>query len=325
MRAPLCHAGAPSIIITTVADVAAPGPVSPAVRPGRPVAATPPWWFTALTPDAAAFTSTLEGAAGRPRIARHGGFAMLGVSVEDAAGLDAPSLQRAVSETYRSLAQALTSLRCHPVRFWNFVPEIGAPMDGGLERYMVFNAGRFDAYTQWYGSSSAFARSLATASAVGVSGTALVVHCLASDVPGEPIENPRQKSAWTYSTRYGPRPPCFARATRITVEGSRLLLVGGTASIVGEDSLHTGDVMAQATQTLDNLEQLIAAASADTDAHDRPLHRLIDLRVHVASPDDATTVGALVAARCRRAHVDVVAARLCRPELLVEIEGVADL
>ena len=84
-------------------------------------------------------------------------------------------------------------------------------MGGGLDRYMVFNAGRFDGYAQWLCASDGFGRLLPTASAVGVISDDLVIYCLASDTRGTPVENPRQKPAYKYSQRYGPMPPCFSR------------------------------------------------------------------------------------------------------------------
>ena len=81
---------------------------------------------------------------------------------------------------------------------------------------MVFNGGRFAACEHWHGSPNDFDHTLASASGVGVLGRALAIHCLAADDAGEPVENPRQVPAYKYSRRYGPRPPCFARATRLT-------------------------------------------------------------------------------------------------------------
>ena len=45
-----------------------------------------------------------------------------------------------------------------------------------------------------------------------------------------------------HSTRYGPIPPCFSRATIATIGTRRLLLIGGTASIVGDCAMRTTSV-----------------------------------------------------------------------------------
>ena len=72
-----------------------------------------------------------------------------------------------------------------------------------------------------------------------------------------PLENPRQVPAYRYSRRYGLRPPCFARATKF----ESTLFIGGTASIIGEDSRHAAAIVAQTEETLSNLRALIAAAT----------------------------------------------------------------
>jgi enamine deaminase RidA (YjgF/YER057c/UK114 family) len=120
-------------------------------------------------------------------------------------------------------------------------------------------------------------------------------------------------------------PPCFSRATIATVAGRRLLLIGGTASIVGEDSQHRSDVEAQLAETLTNLEALIAAAHGDAEPSGSPLTQLIDLRAYIARAEDAPRIRAVLAERCPcAARIDLAIARVCRPELLVEIEGVAE-
>ena len=239
--------------------------------------------------------------------------------------MPADALRARVSEAYVAIGDALASFGRHPIRFWNFIPDPAEIMDGGLDRYMIFNAGRLDGYTQWCSRSRELRPALPTASAVGIVGDDLVVHCLASDASGTPVENPRQRPAWRYSPRYGPVPPCFSRATIATVGNEPLLLIGGTASIVGEDSLHEGDASAQLEETLKNLEALIDAAHGGAQAEDALSH-LIDLRAYVARAQDAALIRSVLAERCAlAARVELTIARLCRQELLIEIEGVAEL
>lgn len=238
--------------------------------------------------------------------------------IRDAVHLDADALRERVASAYRSVLASLEQIDRHPVRFWNFIPDIGAPLVDGVDRYMVFNAGRHDAY-------GAQSSGLGTASAVGVSGSDLSIHCLGLDEPGTRVENPRQTPAWQYSARYGPLPPCFSRATIVDLAGRRTLLIGGTASVVGEDSRHAGQLDAQVEETLLNLDALIHAANGDaSDA--AALHRLVDLRVYVTSASQAERVRDMLVNRCPRTRsIAVAVAQVCRPELLVEVEGVAEL
>lgn len=275
---------------------------------GRPLVAEP------LRPQPPSWVKTIES---KP------GFSHIAASVPDAASLGAEALSSAVTTAYRSIVRDLCAAARHPLRIWNFVPQIQAPLGGG-DRYMAFNAGRFAAYSEWYGGAGSFSGRLPTASAVGVGGDALWIHILAADAPGAPIENPRQIPSYRYSERYGPRPPCFARATRL---GS-LLLIGGTASILGEESRHAGDVEAQTRETLANIAAVIAHADGRANGGDGgdALSGLRDLRVHVLRPSDAPRVRAIVAELVPQiAEIELVQADLCRKELLVEIEGRAEL
>jgi enamine deaminase RidA (YjgF/YER057c/UK114 family) len=139
------------------------------------------------------------------------------------------------------------------------------------------------------------------------------------------VENPRQTPSWRYSQRYGPTPPRFSRATVAALENEPVVLLGGTASIVGEDTVHVGDLERQTHETLRNLAALIAAASIRED-ESGALDRLRSLRVYVTAPQHADEVRDVLASRCPHlSDVEFATSALCRPELLVEIEGVAAL
>src|SRR4051812_29811335 len=186
-------------------------------------------------------------------------FALATARIVDATAMTPAALQARVREAYDSLASRIRGGPAkYPVRLWNHIPSIHAPMDAGRDRYMVFNAGRYEAFAGWYGGPEAFGRDVATASGVGHDGRDLVIHCLSARDPGIAIDNPRQVAPHRYSTKYGPLPPCFARAT--VLADARRVLVGGTASIRGEDSLHLTSLSQQFEETLENLASVVAAA-----------------------------------------------------------------
>lgn len=256
------------------------------------------------------------------------GCALLSACVPKAAALGALELQHAVCSIYGAIAQRLQTLHCpHAVRFWNFIPQIHARMGsrtgGILDRYMVFNAGRFAAYARWYGQ-HAGPRS-ATATGIGHTGEDLVVHCLASASPGIAIENPRQVPAYRYSARRGPLPPCFARASIALLNGERVLMVGGTSSVRGEASVHAGDVEAQVVETLINMAALARGKADLTQAEQRStLSRYRTLRVYCVHNSDVSLVRRIVESWFTGLEsVEYVRADICRRTLLVEIEGVA--
>lgn len=259
------------------------------------------------------------------------GWTLCTTAIRHANELSGDAFRSATLSAYQALsAAARDSATPHFVRFWNFIPDIHRPDAPGTDRYMVFNAGRHAAFESWYGGSASFDRAVPTATGIGFHGSDLVIHGLARAVPGIQVHNPRQQPPFRYSNRFGPLPPCFARATLVQEPRGRLLLVGGTASVCGEDSLHERQLDAQTSETFANLQAVVRAALGQTDAADVPMPNsasasavsLRDLRVYYRRPEDRGAVGQLVARQVLEGvPVEFCRADICRRELLIEIEG----
>jgi hypothetical protein len=250
--------------------------------------------------------------------------ALIGGCVRRASMREARDLRDRVAALYALLLDEARALAMTPLRWWNFIPGIDAPAGRGLNRYMVFNAGRHAAYAPSADRCGGSAP-IATASAVGTCGDELYVGMIAGCEPGVPVENPRQVPAYRYSARYGPRPPCFARATLAPALG--VLFVGGTASVCGEDSVHVGCIAGQLDESIRNVHALLGAGLAGSGPADtsRPLTAFATLRAYVVRREDTRLVRTRLADAGAPGRVDIVHARLCRPELLVEVEGVVPL
>jgi chorismate lyase/3-hydroxybenzoate synthase len=302
------------------------GPRTLGPEVASPPAASLPLWIESLFAEAPVVP--LRGRGGRPEVRRRdaSGWRQISTAVTGVRSLDVLTFQQAVMDAFAALFDQLGPAGAvHAVRFWAFLPEIHARLEPDLDRYMVFNAARFAAYSAWYGGREAFPSALATASAVGTSGADLVLHCLANDSPGQPVENPRQVPAYRYSRRFGPLPPCFARATIVRPRASApLLMVGGTASIRGEESMHVEDLGAQIDETLANLASVVSAATAGRAEGRAALAHYRHLRAyHPREPHRAEVEARLRAAFPDLERLEILSAELCRPELLVEVEGLA--
>ncbi|HEX8324545.1 MAG TPA: hypothetical protein VF595_11620 [Tepidisphaeraceae bacterium] len=238
------------------------------------------------------------------------GTVVVSAVVPGARSLDADGLTRATLDAYRTLRGKLHSAGdVYLIRVWNYVPALLTPTGPNTDRYMAFNAGRYSAMSEWFGPGRLAALAPA-GTGVGHPGDDLVVHAWAAPTPGVAVQNPRQTPPVDYSARYGPRPPCFARATRV----GRLLLVSGTAAITGEDTVAPGDLPAQLDVTLSHLRALAGDLSA---------YR--SLRAYVPMPTDVAAVRDTLAARVPGVGwIEPIVTDLCRPELRVEIEGIAE-
>jgi chorismate lyase/3-hydroxybenzoate synthase len=208
-------------------------------------------------------------------------------------------------------------------RMWNFVENINGTNSEGLEVYRDFCRGRAQAFHEF-----GFAeKRLPAATGVGALGGGIGFCLLASrSAHHVTIENSRQVPAYHYPERYGPSSPSFARATHVASAGhGASIYVSGTASVVGHETLHRGQVAEQCGETLANLEHLLSAGNLARHGL-RPGRRLEDLRnikVYVRDQKDLLTVREICAkAFSPAADIAFLNVDLCRADLLVEIEGI---
>ena len=186
------------------------------------------------------------------------------IRIPGARRLSHDAFSAAAEEAYGIILDTLPTFQApFPIRMWNMIPGILEPLGGLEHRYMVFNQSRYRAFS--VRSDNSFESSLPTATGIGNLRTSddLTIHCLSAAAPGTPLENPRQVPAYRYSERFGPRPPCFSRATALDLpqpDGTiaSKLLIGGTASVRGEESHHRDNLPAQLDETELNLRALAA-------------------------------------------------------------------
>ena len=134
-----------------------------------------------------------------------------------------------------------------------------------------------------------------------------------------PIEN---KAVLNEAYDY-PKKVSFVRGMRVELEGCVMLFISGTSS-VDEDgrSVHPGDLRAQVRRTFTNIKALLESEGADWHDMVRTTCYLADFRTYDEFNEERNAFYAeekldpVPASTC-------IEARICRPELLVEIEAIA--
>ena len=151
------------------------------------------------------------------------------------------------------------------------------------------------------------------------------VYWLAARLPGTPVENPRQVSAYRYPRQYGPQAPSFARAMLPPAGSEMPLMLSGTASVVGHASQHEGELLAQLDETFANFDALIASARRHRPELPAAFGPGSRLKVYVRDAADLPAVAEAFEARYGdRLPRLLLHAAICRRELALEIDGVHD-
>lgn len=139
-------------------------------------------------------------------------------------------------------------------------------------------------------------------------------------VPRRPMSAPDVlNEAYDYA-----RPSSFSRGLRVELPGAAMLFLSGTASVDERGrSIHPGDFRAQCLRALRNLTRLLATESASW-------HDVVRTTCYLRDIDrDYDAFNEIRTLFLRRAGIDplpastAIEARICRADLLVEIEAIA--
>lgn len=142
----------------------------------------------------------------------------------------------------------------------------------------------------------------------------------AATIERKPISAPEVlNEAYRYA-----RPSSFSRGLRLDLNGIAILLVSGTASIgPNGETLHVGDFLAQTRRTFQNITGLLAAEGATWKDIVRTTCYLRDIDRDYAIFNEERTEFYKAQGLDPLPASTGIQAKLCRPDLLVEIEAIA--
>lgn len=231
-------------------------------------------------------------------------------------------IEAAAKKLYDELLAETADMQLY--RLWNFVPRINDEFQG-QENYRSFNTGRWNAFAGKYGEAD-MNRHLPAASAVGVNEekdrVALVF--LAGNQAVKYFENPRQIPAYNYPVEFGPCSPSFARGAVVSGEQGRVGYLSGTSSICGCETVGSGDLEKQFSETIENIGEALKQMGFENWDGDAARYQS-RFRVYIRDSEDypyirkrfAEVVGEKLAGQTVFIQADI-----CRLPLKLEIEGV---
>lgn len=205
------------------------------------------------------------------------------------------------------------------VRQWNYIDHITSVSEG-IQNYQLFNDARSDFYetTEWSNGYPA-----ATGIGCDSGGVMVVVYAIKGfKGVGKPIDNPLQIPAHKYSGKVLASGKEAVRTTPKFERGrllGNIVFVSGTAAIKGENSEFSDDARVQAKEAIDVVEHLVAPSNISKDCVN---FRFDLLRVYVRRPQDMEVIQNIFKAHFRDIPTHFLIADICRPELLLELEGV---
>lgn len=153
----------------------------------------------------------------------------------------------------------------------------------------------------------------------------MILDELVAEIANAPVEKRAITNLNVLNEAYDyAKPSSFSRGMRIDLNGLAILLISGTASIDENGAtVHKGDFRAQTRRTFTNITELLAAEGATWKDIVRTTCYMRDIdRDYEAFNEERTAFYKEQGLDPLPASTGIQA-KLCRPELLVEIEAIA--
>ena len=205
---------------------------------------------------------------------------------------------------------------------------------GQNQHYQVFN----DVRTEFY-SKCKFKHGYPAATGIGMACGGIVIDLVAFKSNDTyqviPVKSPIQYDAHKYTEevlvagtiKKAPSSPKFERAKVVQNHSGALVFISGTAAIKGQDSDNISQVDKQSTNTIENINRLIGVKNLQEcgvrlsgDINIQYLRVYVKKREMIA--EVVAAVEKIIPANIKTLYLE---ADICRPELLVEIEGLGNI
>lgn len=209
-------------------------------------------------------------------------------------------------------------------RQWNYIQGITAENEGS-QNYQEFN----DARSIFY-SSAEWRNGYPAATGIGSSQGGVMVDLYAAksnnDTINKPIDNPLQIAAHNYSQQVLADNRQLKTNNRTTPKFERARIVGdtiyisGTAAIKGEESSASDNILTQTAATMEIMDRLVSPENISTGCKGT---QYSFLRIYVKRREDINAVRQYMEEHYPSPRKHYLISDICRPELLIEIEGTA--
>ncbi len=224
------------------------------------------------------------------------------------------------------------------IRQWNYIEQITTTViydHSPSQHYQIFNDVRSKQYQP-----ASFKNGYPAATGIGMDFGGIIIDMIAAKFEDEgsvvAIKSPVQLDAYSYSkevladnnlmTDFCKTTPKFERAKIVRTPSNNCIFISGTAAISGQESLQQLCPETQTEMTIQNILSLISTDNLQKHGISGYEKANINfLRVYVKYPKDIPAVRSVCLKYFSQIPISFVVADICRSELLVEIEGQAEL
>ena len=219
-----------------------------------------------------------------------------------------------IINAYNNLFEIARLEKMEIVKIWHFIPELLSKYNNDKTNYSLLCESREIVYKDYFKNFN-----FPAATAIGIKGKKILIYFFAGKFSKyKVIENKRQVSSYLYPQQIFKEKPMFSRAVSIdnVKSGVSKILISGTASIKGYESMHSLNLKEQLNEALKNYETLISLNNNSSNIS----------RIYITNINDEDKLW--IQQKLEKVfgmdRFIIVYGDICRKELIIEVEGVSD-
>ena len=224
-------------------------------------------------------------------------------------------LKSKISGVYENFFKLSKENKMQIVKIWHYLPQLLKKHSNGKTNYSLLCEARENIYRQYYNDIE-----FPAATAIGIEGNKILIYFLASLCKTyDAIENERQVSAYNYPQNIFLEKPMFSRAIKFSSQGytDKKIVISGTASIRGYKSMHEMEVIKQLDESIKNYKMFIEP--------DKNISNVSRVYLSKSQLFKYAEIIKILNKNFSENKYTLMQGELCRKELLVEIEGIANV
>ena len=219
-----------------------------------------------------------------------------------------------IINAYNNLFEIAKLEKMEIVKIWHFIPELLSKYNNDKTNYSLLCESRETVYKDYFNNFN-----FPAATAIGIKGKKILIYFFAGKFSKyKVIENKRQVSSYLYPQQIFKEKPMFSRAVSFdnVKSGVGKILISGTASIKGYESMHSLNLKEQLNEALKNYGTLISLNNNSSNIS----------RIYITNINDEDKLW--IQQKLEKVfgtdHFIIVKGDICRKELIIEVEGVSD-
>ncbi len=216
-----------------------------------------------------------------------------------------------IAKQYNDFFEASKQRKMKVLKIWHYFPKLLDEYDNKKTNYSLLCEARESVYKSIYTNCN-----YPAATVIGIKGENILIYFFSAACENyKAIENTRQVSSYNYPMNIFLEKPMFSRAVSFTPKDSMKnnILISGTASIKGYESMHSKNILRQLDETLENYNTFFD--------YKKNLSNIARVYMPDTNDNNVQLVLSLLNKKFGKNNYALLEGDICRPELLIEIEG----